>query len=599
MGRLSVIHGGAERRRSAPPGSILAGVEAGFEFEKMWEVIAEQPQTHGNNRASNAVLSQGQRPMKRDPPAERWLLPLAATAIVLIAAAGCEEKIYEVELRPRGDKIERRLTLTRRDRRDHSKKNLAQDDQAELGRIARAYQTEPPSLPRAKASFAGTFGGVLPRDVGGDGHYVHWESPLGRVSIYVERFRGNDDIYSSLEARRQAVDSLVDLLVAWFEAELRTEPGWPPLRAFLDKQFRTDLQNLSLLVWSTNVREVYESTDALAEVAFRAAQYCVERKYASYEETPALLREFGDASRRKNATALFARIRRLLVLHANGASDSHPTLSLGFLADSQTAYASWQRYFVHTPYFQQHKADVAAEVGQQLGPAAAAAAKELQQGKGGTGQGGTEKGSTLKPKAGDLSRWEQATAEAELGHLFLQAFPITYHLLSDASRVRLRLQAPRKPFWSNGSWNAKESRVEWSPLIAELPKPGREQRWDWPTLCFAAWDEPHEEGQKPVFGGVALTGGELLKYCLWYQGLSGLEQKEWDAFMATIKKDDPASHVKAFRFSNERGEDQSNPSAATEGATIIAGVLYPESRHTNKTEARPAPEAANPSGDGH
>ncbi len=527
--------------------------------------------------------------MKRDPPAERWLLPLAATAIVLVAAAGCEEKIYEVELRPRGDKIERRLTLTRRDRRDHSKKNLAQDDQAELGRIARAYQTETPSLPRAKASFAGTFGGVLPRDVGGDGHYVHWESPLGRVSIYVERFRGNDDIYSSLEARRQAVDSIVDLLVGWFEAELRTEPGWPPLRAFLDKQFRTDLQNLSLLVWSTNVRDIYESTDALAEVAFRAAQYCVEKNYASYEETPVLLREFGDASRRKNGAALFARIRRLLVLHANGASDSHPKLSLGFLADSQTAYASWQRYFLHTPYFRQHKADVAAEVQQQLGPKAAAAAKELQLGQGGTGKGGTR-----KPKAVDLSRWEQATAEAELGNLFLQAFPITYHLLSDASRVRLRLQAPRKPFWSNGSWNAKESRVEWSPLIAELPKPGREQRWDWPTLCFAAWDEPHEQGQKPIFGSVALTGGELLKYCLWYQGLSGLEQKEWDAFLPTVK-DQPASRLNAFRFSNEPAEHPSDPSAATEGITIITGVFYPETRHTIqwKTEATAAQDAIN------
>jgi hypothetical protein len=251
---------------------------------------------------------------------------------------------------------------------------------------------------------------------------------------------------------------------------------------------------------------------------------------------------------------------------------------------------------VHTPYFRQHKADVAAEVQQQLGPKAAAAAKELQLGKGGTGQGGTEKGSTRKPKAVDLSRWEQAAAEAELGNLFLQAFPITYHLLSDASRVRLRLQAPRKPFWSNGSWNAKESRVEWSPLIAELPKPGREQRWDWPTLCFAAWDEPHEEGQKPIFGGVALTGGELLKYCLWYQGLSGLEQKEWDAFLPTVK-DQPASRLNAFRFSNEPAEHPSDPSAATEGATLIAGVLHPEPRPKIQpdVEARPVPEPANPS----
>jgi hypothetical protein len=34
--------------------------------------------------------------MNRDPPAERWILPLAAAAVVMVAAAGCEEKIYEV-----------------------------------------------------------------------------------------------------------------------------------------------------------------------------------------------------------------------------------------------------------------------------------------------------------------------------------------------------------------------------------------------------------------------------------------------------------------------------------------------------------------------
>jgi len=484
-------------------------------------------------------------------------------------AAGCEEKIYEVELQPRGDKIERRLTLSRRDQRDHSKKNLAQGDQAELARIAQAYQTETPKLPTAKASFAGTFGGVLPRDIGGDGHYVRFESPLGRVSIYVERFRGDDDIYSSLEARRKAVDSIVDLLVGWFEGELRTEPGWPSLREFLDKQFRTDLQNLSLLVWSTNVRDIYESSDALAEVAFRAAQYCVERKYASYEETPALLREFEETTRRKNLAPLFPRIRRLLVLHANGSPEGHTKLTLGFLADLKAMSASWERYFVHSPYCKQHTVADAIEVQKRLGAEAS-------------------------------SRREHAVAGDALSQLLLQAFPISSHFLSDASHVHLRLQAPRKPFWSNGGWNAKESRVEWSPLIAELPKPDREQRWDWPTMCFAAWDEPNAEKQKPVFGSVGLTGAELFRYCLWYQGLSGVEQTEWNAFLATVKKDDPASFVKTFRFSNERGEDPSNPSAATEGTTLIAGVLYPELRPKIQpdVEVRPVPDSKDNSGHG-
>jgi hypothetical protein len=60
--------------------------------------------------------------MKHRPFAETRIFPLAAIAVALIAAAGCEEKIYELELQPRGDKIERSLTLKRQDLRDHSKK---------------------------------------------------------------------------------------------------------------------------------------------------------------------------------------------------------------------------------------------------------------------------------------------------------------------------------------------------------------------------------------------------------------------------------------------------------------------------------------------
>ena len=266
--------------------------------------------------------------MKRDLLAEAWIRLLAAVlvvlvAVVLVAAAGCEEKIYEVDLRPRRDKIERRLTLRRQDLRDHSKESLSKDDLAELGRIARPTRPKRRAFPGRKPRSPARSAACFLHDIGGDGHYVHWESPLGRVSIYVERFRGNDDIHSSLDARRKAVDSLVDLLVGWFESELHGESDWPPLRAFLDTQFRTDLQNLSLLVWSTNVRDIVESTDALAEVAFRAAQYCVERKYASYEEAPVLIREFQDATQRKNATALFARIRRLIVSRVKDGSERH------------------------------------------------------------------------------------------------------------------------------------------------------------------------------------------------------------------------------------------------------------------------------------
>ena len=525
--------------------------------------------------------------MEQRLSAARWETRFTAIAILVLAVAGCEERIYQIELRPDGDKMERRLLLTRRDLPSHTPTSFTADDRPELVRIARAYGAQTPDIPRREVSFSGTFGSTLPRDVGGDGHYIHFESPLGRVRIYVERFRGNDDIYSSLEARRKAVDQIVDLLVGWFESELSGQPDWPRVRTFLNEQFRTDLQNFSLFVWSTNVRNIFESTDSLAEVAIRAAQYFVERNYFSYDDLPTLRRELQDAMQRGDATALMARIRRLIVARSGG-SETRLKQSLGFLSDKKTMEASWQRYFLHSAYFKKHMADIGLEHRQVLGSKTAAAAKTPPGSKSGAAE----------PRLIVSARFEEEKEGALLGKLLWTAFAFSPHFLSNVSRVQGALQVPREPFWTNGKWNDKERRVEWSPLIAELPRPNREKSpfsFEWPTVCFAAWDEPNEQQQNKQLGRVGLTGHALLDYCTWYTGLSALEKREWDAFLPTVKNGEgPATRLKSFRFSTEATERKNYQSAAADGASVIVGVIYPDPETRRKAnfgiEVLPIPE---------
>ncbi len=170
--------------------------------------------------------------------------------------------------------------------------------------MARVYGGAAPKMTEKQATFVGAFASALPHDVGGDGHYLHWGSPLGRVSIYVERFRGTDDAVTMLEARRKTVDQLVDLVIGWFDSELHGEAEWPALRKFFDTTFRHDLQNLSLYGWLQHIRPDSESINP--EIAFRVTQYFVERHYASYEEAPALLREFTGLENRDESAAFFA-----------------------------------------------------------------------------------------------------------------------------------------------------------------------------------------------------------------------------------------------------------------------------------------------------
>ncbi|HEV7999188.1 MAG TPA: hypothetical protein VGP63_04860, partial [Planctomycetaceae bacterium] len=119
--------------------------------------------------------------MTRTLSAGRPSVLQVALALLVLVATGCEEKVYQIEQWPRGDKLWRRLTVSRRNQGDGGQKDLNDADKAELARIARLYGTNAPKITGNRAAFVGAFAGALPRDVGGDGHYVYWESQLGSV----------------------------------------------------------------------------------------------------------------------------------------------------------------------------------------------------------------------------------------------------------------------------------------------------------------------------------------------------------------------------------------------------------------------------------
>jgi hypothetical protein len=501
--------------------------------------------------------------MKRAFSADRWATRFTAIAIVVLAAAGCEEKVYQIEQWPREGKLWRRLTVSRHQQGDDGpKKDLNDNDKAEIARIARHYGPSAPKLTGDRATFVGAFANALPQDVGGDGHYVHWESPLGRVSIYVERFRGSDDPATTLAARRKAVDQLVDLVIGWFDSEMHANAEWPALRKFFDTTFRHDLQNLSLYGWLGHIAPEADPKKSSMEIPFRVTQYLVERHYASYEEAPALLRELDDLNQRKTGAAIMSRVARLLLARAGAARDGRLGHGLEFLKDPQVAWASWGRYLRTTAYykrerdeFRRHKAD------EERTKAAQAAAEAALAGSG-------------APKPQPPPAIDSAEFERSLYIKFLD--PFLRINFGNSSRVNVSLEAPREPFWTNGKWVPGKLRVEWSQPIAELNEPADVQTAEWPTLCFAAWDEPNEQTQEQWLGTVGITQDALFQYNLWYQGLTRQEKAEWDAFLPTLKGDAKlADRLESFRFSDEPPGHEGMARVASEGANDVLGVMQP------------------------
>jgi hypothetical protein len=495
--------------------------------------------------------------MKRALAVWRRVRPSGLIAFLVLAAMGCDTKTYQIDLRPTGDKIQRRLTVSRRNN------DLADPDRPEVVRIARAYGVPTPRLPAKRLSLTGTFSNALPKDLGGDGHFVHFDSPFGCVRVYVERFRGNDDVQAALEARRKAVDQLVGLLIGWFDSELHGTPDWPGLRNFLDTQFRRDLQNLSLDAWAFSIALMSESKASCSEIAFRAVQYLVERGYFSYEETPALNRALNDAFKRHDFAALSSKIQRLLVARAgNGAGKL--ANSLGFLSDDR-AVASWRRYFKQTSYFKQHKDDPLHIKWQDP----ASHNDSLWQAE--TKANPAKAGPAAKATTTDTIDVADHVLFDLLWSAFLYVDP---RMIFEQNRLELSLAVPREPFWTNGKWSAADRRVVWSQNIASLVDSSDPQNWEWPTVCFAAWDEPNEKAQTRLLGTVNLTGEDLLQYGLWYEGLTAQEKPEWDAFLSTAKNDQREFRsLYEFRFTNEPTKRQPTERLAFPGADLIVNAF--------------------------
>ncbi len=529
----------------------------------------------------------------------QMILRVAALALLLLASSGCEEKVYRIEQWPRGDKLWRRLTFSRRDKQEGGDtRSLSDADKAEAAQIARVYGNGKPKFDHQNAKFVGAFASALPRDVGGDGHYVHWDSPLGSVSIYVERFRGSDDPAATLEARRKGVDQLVDIIVGWFESQLRDEPDWPALRKFLDTTFRHDLQNLSIYGWLAHIRPDSTSKNEYVDLAFRVTQYFVERHYVSYEEAPELFRVLHDLNLGGGAGSL-GLIQRILLARVGAAPQGRLSHALGFLSDAQVAWFSWERYLRKTGFYKREwqqyvrlkRIEFLEEQG-FLAKNAPGLSSALRKVVADAAHASDDALATAVRELGKLDakplRIDNDDFERTLSLKFLD--PFFKIRLENSSRVEVSLEVPREPFWTNGKWLPKERRVEWSQRIAELTDPADGPAVEWPALCVAVWDEPNEPTQKQILGKAVLTSQHLFQYCLWYQGLSAWQKEEWDDFLPTANRDAQlAARLKAFRFSDEPAKREAVQLVATPAVNELIEALDPPAHRGPKLKIEPLP----------
>lgn len=442
---------------------------------------------------------------------------------------GCVSNQYELEMSVEGETLHRRLVCSTATNQDPP--NLQPMPEGELQQIADAYGVDTPENGARKFEFSGDFTHRMPDDVGGFGTLTMYEAELGRTWVYVERFRGEDQLTTTLAGREQLVDEVVDAAVHWLNGELVGTRDFNQVQDLLDGPLRVDLHNVAAYAWLAQaISETgVEADPAIGfEILVRLGQFGLERDYFK----PADLPELAQVANGQDGAALLALIRRLL------------TTKLG----PDAGVDEWR--FLDSPE------NVTTSINEKLGD--------------------------YPPYQEYVTKWRENRDPSEtpkpgdwLGGLVLQASGIT---LGGGDALHVALHCPVRPFRTNGDWSDEEAVIVWDKRLTPRDADPESRQSVLPVELFAFWSVPNDAAQTDHFGHVVLRDERLAEYVMWREALPTAESAEWEDFVAglrptTILRD----QIEAFRFSSDPPDGESGTVLSSRGRELILFSLDDES----------------------
>ncbi|TVS20092.1 MAG: hypothetical protein EA424_05685 [Planctomycetaceae bacterium] len=435
---------------------------------------------------------------------------LLAAAICSFLLAGCHQSVYVLELTPDDAGVHRKLTVWR-----------ATGPKSEhLQQIYGAAK----SIENGKHVFEGRFSQTMPADISGYGRWVRYESPLGNVTGYSERFRGSDDLQQQLADRQVALDRLVDLTIAWFRSEMKGDPHQDRVEQFLDEELRRDLKNLAIYVWMQGV--VADEPDAGAEeVAFRLLQYFEQRGYWGPTDLPRLLNAMVPAEGNTQEQWLLREVQRTLARKIGIPDDQPIPQGLAFLGDAKYVERSLEAFCRQTDEYRQ-----AYERWRQEHP---------------------DKPESDVPEAMNVVVGELVVP------IYMQGWQLGF-----PDHLEVRLNLAKEPYQTNGRWDAEAHQVIWEHRLPAGPLP---------AFSYAVWSEPDTAAQQARFGRTLLTDAKLARYVMWYCGLDDEEKQAWDAFIqASDAELQLRARIELFRFPQE--DEDSAPLSDIPRSLLLAAL---------------------------
>lgn len=439
----------------------------------------------------------------------RLIVPL------LLLLTACEHDVYTVRMTPSDHGFQRTLQVVRQE----SNGNTKTPPREVLDPISSLYGIDARA---ANTRFAAAFGPDTPDDVGGRGRLDRVESSLGASFLYLERFRGDDDLSARVERVQDAAAVLAATGADWLDHALAGERSYKSAAADIRERLGHDARNLALLAWlaknaNRHANDGPEAQDG-EDLTGAIVMYLFEHGYITADPLAAAAVSIDDDQS----------LPRLIVewlareIHAD---PDNPPDSLRTISTSAGMTESWDAF-------------LAAQ-----GPAAERLHAWARQ----TG---------VPAEDGDL--------QALLGHVFTIATGTEPSEGGAEDQVDLRLACPVEPFKTNGAWSEGEREIAWHFTI----EPSADTPYLVPAIAFAAWAEPDEASQTAHLGAVVLKGQNLAAYCAWRSRLAESEGRRWDAFVASLDGTDLTRKLGRY----EPGQDPAW-SADRTGRSILFDAL--------------------------
>lgn len=441
--------------------------------------------------------------------AARGTVARSAAAAILLLFTGCSANRYELEMFVEGDVLHRRLTCWRETGNEDPPK-LQEMPDGELERIASAYGMEVPQNGERKFEFTGEFTGSMPDDIGGAGALTAYESNLGGAWIYVERFRGGDELTATWDVQQRAADEVAEALSTWLDAELEGSPDREVVVEFVRGPFKKDLRNIAAYAWlgtAVDNSGWNESETQGFGMLVRLSQFAIERGYIAPTDLPA----FVEMMEGPEPAELMSFVRGALQ------SRLGPDVAVeewAFLQDAESLKESIDTRLQDFAPYEAYREEWRKED----------AGREMSE----------------MPQPSDY-----------LGDAALRAIGWNEHPFDSLS---VTLHCPVRPFRTNGDWSEEESTVVWEERIT--PHVADSTQRVLPAVLFAMWSDPYEDVQTAHLGGVVLEGESLAKYGMWYSTLPPQDVAEWDEFVSGLRPTgDLRTEIENFRFSSDPLED--------------------------------------------